>query len=150
MKFIKTVLLALSFVGPAVITSTAAQAQAYDCFESEALEATCGLMNNARQARSLVLSLASQDPNTDLTNAARYSLFIVNQADQLARLLSSSASDQAIETHLERLHTTVLQLDATKRKLQSRYPGNYTLVRSLTSVRTMYYYLEGLLLPVED
>jgi hypothetical protein len=150
MKFIKTVLLALSFFGPVAITSTAAHAQAYDCFESEALEATCGLMNNARQARSLVLSLASQDPNTDLSNAARYALLITNQADQLARALSNSASDAVVASHLENIHTTVLQLDATRRKLQSRYPSNYTLARSLTSVRTMYYYLEGLLLPAAD
>jgi hypothetical protein len=111
------------------------------------MEAVCALLGNARQAFNAVNAL---DSNMDTNNAKRYAREIINGSDRLAKLLNSSASDDAILEQLEALKITVLQLDAAKRKLQRRYPSNTTLVNTLTSVRTVYFYLEGLLLPVEE
>jgi hypothetical protein len=83
-------------------------------------------------------------------NAKRYARTIINQSDRLATLLTSSASDDAILNQLDMMKQTVLQLDAAKRKLKSRYPGNDQLINTLTYVRTTYFYLEDLLLPVEE
>jgi uncharacterized protein len=148
MKIVQSVLLALSFLSPALV-STSVQAQSYDCYaaETESMEAVCALLGNARQAFNAVNAL---DSNMDTNNAKRYAREIINGSDRLAKLLNSSASDDAILEQLEALKITVLQLDAAKRKLQRRYPSNTTLVNTLTSVRTVYFYLEGLLLPVEE
>jgi len=149
MKFVKSVLLALSMLGPAVVFSGSVQAQSYDCYdpETDLIEATCALMGRARLALNTVNPLVARDPNVDLANAKRYSQAIINGSDQLATLLQSSASDEAILTQLDSLKTTVLQLDATKRKLQLRYPANTALTRALTNVRNVYFNLEALLLP---
>jgi hypothetical protein len=148
MKIIQSVLLTLSFLSPALV-STSVQAQSYDCYatETEAMEAVCALLGNARQAFNAVNAL---DSNMDSNNAKRYAREIINGSDRLAQLLNSSASDETILDQLEKLKTTVLQLDASKRKLQRRYPTNYALIDTLTDVRTIYFYLEGLLLPVEE
>jgi hypothetical protein len=147
MKIVQSVLLALTFFGPVAISSSA-QAQSYDCYapESENLEAVCAVLGSARQAFNAVNGL---DSNTDATNAKRYARTIINQSDRLAKLLSGSASDDAILDQLNAMKQTVLQLDAAKRKLKSRYPGNNELINTLTYVRTTYFYLEDLLLPVE-
>lgn len=149
MKIVQSVLLALTFLGPVVISSSA-QAQSYDCYapEDEVTEATCLVLGSARLAFNAVNSL--DESNMDVTNAKRYTRNIINQCDSLAKLLNSSASDEAILNHLDMLRETVLQLDATKRKLQSRYPDNRNLITRLTRVRTTYLQLEALLLPVED
>lgn len=148
MKIVQSVLLALTFFGPAAISSSA-QAQSYDCYapENETVEAVCAVLGSARQAFNAVNRL---DSNTDVANAKRYSRTIINQSDRLAKLLSSSASDDTILNQLNTMKQTVLQLDATKRKLKSRYPGDNELINTLTYVRTTYFYLEDLLLPVEE
>lgn len=148
MKFVKSFLLALSMIGTAGSICGSAEAQAYDCYdpETDLIEATCALLGKARQALKLVNPLLAQDPNTDLSNAKRYSQTIISGSDRLAMLLQSSASDQALQTQMNRLKTTVLQLDATKRKLQRRYPAHRELTDTLTDVRSLYYHLEGLLL----
>jgi hypothetical protein len=148
MKIVQSALLALMFFGPAVISSSA-QAQSFDCFatQNETEEAACALLGTARLAFNALNNL---DSNTDVQNARRYTRSIISGSYALGELLYSSASDTAVLSQLDRLKTLVLQLDATKRKLESRYPNNDELSTRLNRVRTTYYYLEGLLLPVEE
>lgn len=148
MKIVQTVLLALMFVGPAVISSSA-HAQSLDCYatQNETEEAACALVGTSRLALN---ALSGLDSNVDVQNARRYTRSINSGSYALGELLSSSASDTAVLGQLNRLRTLVLQLDATKRKLESRYPDNSELSTRLDRVRTTYFYLEGLLLPVEE
>jgi hypothetical protein len=148
MKIVQSALLALMFFGPAAISSSA-QAQSFDCYatQNETEEAACALLGTARLAFN---ALSDLDSNTDVLNARRYTRNIITGSNTLGELLYSSASDAAVLNQLDKLKTLVLQLDATKRKLESRYPNDKDLSTRLTRVRTTYFYLEGLLLPVEE
>lgn len=148
MKIVQSALLALMFIGPAAFSSSA-QAQSFDCYatQNETEEASCALLGTARLAFN---ALSDLDSNADVQNARRYTRSIINGSYALGELLYSSASDTAVLNQLDRLKTLVLQLDASKRKLESRYPDNNELSTRLTRVRTTYFYLEGLLLPVEE
>lgn len=144
MKIVKSVLLALSFFGPALISSSV-QAQSYDCYEpiDDVQHAACNLLGAANQS---LKALNNLDNNTDVAAAKRHTRAIIVGSDELARLLSESASDDVLADQLGKLKSSVLQLDAAKRKLDRRYPNNDELIDTLTYVRTAYFYLEGLLL----
>ncbi|HYX32517.1 MAG TPA: hypothetical protein VE954_05340 [Oligoflexus sp.] len=151
MKIVQSMLLALSFFGPAALISTSAQADEVDCYapETDEIDAACSLMGVARLGLNAVNDLAS-DPSADLNNAKRYCQAIINGSYRLANLLHNGAADDAVQAQLNRLETTVLQLDATKRKLQVRYPGNPNVISRLTRVRGTYLVLQALLLPDQE
>ncbi len=145
MKIVQSVLLALTFFGPAVISSSA-QAQSYDCFDpaNDNEIAVCNLLGSANDA---LFKLNDLDLNTDVLAAKRHTRAIILGSDNLAKLLAESASDDAIVDQLTQLKNSMLQLDAAKRKLDRRYGSDKDeLIKTLTYVRTAYYHLEGLLL----
>ncbi len=149
MKIVQSVLLALTFFGPAVISSSA-QAQSYDCFEpaNDEENAVCNLLGSANEA---LFGLNELDLNTDVLAAKRHTRTIIVGSDNLAKALANSAPDDEIVDLLAQLKNAMLQLDAAKRKLDRRYGSDKDeLIKTLTYVRTAYYHLEGLLLPAGE
>ncbi len=146
MKYIQSILLAVSLLAPALPTlaATAGSVSVY-ADDSQLIDAAGALAYRARLALTKVQTLDATSPSADLDKAARLARFINAGGLQIVTLIEDRASYDEVAAKLQEVEPYVLQLDATKRSLLSRYPSDSQLRSTLNDVRRTYFYLKQLL-----
>ncbi len=146
MKYIQQILIAASLLGPAlpILAATQPSAAVY-ADDAERIDAAGALAYRARLVLEKVQILSSKASAAELDKAERLSRIINLEALNLLTLIENQASESEIGEQLLVIEDFVLQLDATKRELQRRYPREVQLRNSLNDVRRTYFYLKQLL-----
>ena len=144
MKKLRTLVL-LSLIGQPVLTPILSAAPYAEENQQKIEEAAQALAYRARLVIELSLDASDKGPDADLQKATRLARQVQLNALDIANLLQNDADSNEVLSRQSETETLVLQLDATKRALQSSHAEERDLIDELNAVRRTYYYLKQLL-----
>lgn len=140
--------LALLFVSALSPLGPASPSMAAPYIESDIRlleEAALALGYRARLVIEQSQDLATNDSDANLDKATRLGRQIQVLALDMAAALKAESPEAEVLDQLAATESLVLQLDATKRQLQSSHGQERELIDALNAVRRTYFYLKQLL-----